>query len=151
MSENKTQATDSSVSEFVNSLDDKQQSEDSFKLIDMFRQITGNEPVMWGSAIIGFGSTSLTYASGRKVDWMKTGFSPRAGKLSLYIMFDAKKLTSHFPNLGKYSTGKGCIYIKKLSDVDENELRKLISAAVKAGFGQPDRKDGKEKIINQTD
>lgn len=101
---------------------------------------------MWGAAIIGFGSVSLTYASGRKVDWLQVGFSPRKGKISLYITFDAAKLTSQFPGLGNYTIGKGCIHIKQLADVDKNELRKLITTAYRKGYESPQRTDGKEQL-----
>jgi len=143
----KTTANDASVDDFINSLSDAQQREDSKKLLEIFGRITGQKPVMWGSAIIGFGSVSLTYASGREVDWLQIGFSPRAGKISLYVTFDAAKLTSHFPNLGKYKIGKGCIYLNKLDDVNLDELERLIKTAYEAGYEQPHRDDGKEQAV----
>jgi hypothetical protein len=98
---NKTVANNSSVDDFINNLDDSVQWDDSRKLLQIFSRVTGEKPVMWGTAIIGFGSVSLTYASGRQLDWMQVGFSPRKGKISLYVTFDAEKLTSQFPDLGK--------------------------------------------------
>lgn len=84
---------------------------------------------MWGGSVIGFGTQHLKYASGRELDWMRIGFSPRKGKLTIYATMDAERLTDQFPDLGTYSTGKGCIYITRLSDVDEAELAKLLRAA----------------------
>lgn len=144
---NKTTATDSDVNEFISSLDDPTQREDSKTLLELFGRITGEKPVTWGAAIIGFGSVHLKYASGRELDWMQIGFSPRKGKLSLYVTFDADKLTSQFPALGNYEIGKGCIYIKRLADVDMNELEKLVRTAWKAGYEQPTREDGKEQLV----
>lgn len=143
---NKTVATNASVNDFINNLPDATQQDDSKKLVDLFTRITGEKPVMWGTALVGFGLVSLTYASGRKVEWLRVGFSPRKGKLSLYVTFDALKLTSKFPNLGKYKLGKGCIYINKLADVDMGELEKLVRVAWDTGYEQPARKDGKEQL-----
>lgn len=146
MSSNKTVANDLSVEEFIGNLEDLAQQKDSKKLLEIFKQITKENPVMWGTSIIGFGSVSLTYASGRQVDWMKIGFSPRKRKISLYLTFDAAKLTSKFPDLGKYKISKGCIYINKLSDINLKVLEDLISSAHKTGYEQPKRDDGKEQI-----
>ena len=146
MSSNKTVANYLSVEEFIGNLEDLNQQKDSKKLLEIFKYITKENPVMWGTSIIGFGSVSLTYASGRQVDWMKVGFSPRKGKISLYLTFDAAKLTSKFPDLGKYKISKGCIYINKLSDINLKVLEDLISSAYKTGYEQPKREDGKEQI-----
>lgn len=145
---NKTVSTNDSVDAFIASLDDSQQIRDSEALLGLFRDVTGEQPVMWGSSIIGFGSVHLTYASGRKVDWLKAGFSPRKGKLSLYVTFDAATLTAQFPKLGTYKIAKGCIYIRRLGDVDLNELRRLIDYAVKQGHQQPGRDNGKEQVVS---
>lgn len=144
---NKTVANDLSVSGFIDSLDDPLQRDDSKKLLQLFGRVTGEKPVMWGTAIIGFGSVGLTYASGRQLDWLQVGFSPRKGKISLYVTFSAGKLTSQFQNLGKYKTGKGCIYITRLADVDLGELEKLIKKAWQTGYEQPKRSDGKEQTV----
>jgi hypothetical protein len=90
--------------------------EDSKILLHLFQEITVEEPILWGDAIIGYGFERLTYSSGRVVDWFRVGFSPRKGKISLYVTFDAENLTSKYPNLGKYKTGKGCIYKKLEGD-----------------------------------
>jgi len=146
--DNKTVANDSNVNDFLERLDDPIQQDDSRKLLQIFSRVTGEKPVMWGTAIIGFGSVSLTYASGRQLDWLQAGFSPRKGKISLYVTFDAQKRTSQFPDLGKYKIGKGCIYITRLADVDAGELEKLIKAAWKIGYEQPKRSDGKEQAVS---
>lgn len=127
---NKTAANDSSVDGFIDSLNDPAQQNDSKKLLEIFKRVSNEEPVMWGAAIIGFGSANLTYASGRQLDWLRIGFSPRKGKLSLYVTYDAAKLTSQFPALGKYKIGKGCIYINKLSDVNGAQLEQLVETAL---------------------
>lgn len=147
MSENKMTPTSNSTDELLSSLNDSRQVEDSKRLIELFQEITNEKPVMWGMSIIGFGQARLTYASGREVDWPKVGFSPRKGKISLYVTFDAASLTSHFPNLGKYKIGKGCIYINKLADVNEYKLKQLIRVGYEAGFQSSNRSDGKEQIV----
>src|SRR5690554_6446039 len=103
---NKTVANSASVDAFIQRLDDPAQQDDSNELLRLFHRVTGEKAVMWGTAIIGFGAAKLTYASGREVDWLKVGFSPRKGKTSLYVTIDAEALTNQFPNLGKYSIGK---------------------------------------------
>ncbi len=149
MSENKTVANDKSVEDFIASLGDAQQAEDSRLLVEVFQRVTGEKPMMWGGSIIGFGKASLTYASGRQVDWLQVGFSPRKGKISLYVTFDAADLTSQFPELGKYKIAKGCIYITKLADVNMTELEKLIRTAYEAGYQSPGRDDGKEQVVSK--
>lgn len=146
-SNNKSVANDSSVNDFIASLGDKQQIKDSQVLLDMFGRITGKPPVMWGSSMIGYGKLRLTYASGREIEWFNVGFSPRKGKLSLYVTFDADALTRRFPHLGTYTIGKGCIYIKKLEDVALTELEKLIAVAHNASWQDPTRSDGKEQTL----
>ena len=97
----------------------------------MMREITGERPKMWGSSIVGFGSYHFKYASGREGDWPVTGFSPRKQALTLYIMTGFEKHGALMKKLGKYKTGKSCLYIKKLEDVDQVTLRKLIVRAAK--------------------
>lgn len=145
---NKTIANQASVDEFIDGLNDNAQRDDSRKLLDIYQRVSGEHPVMWGTALIGFGAISLTYASGRQVDWFQIGFSPRKGKISLYVTFDAAKLTQQFPELGKYKIGKGCIYVSKLSDVDLGVLEKLLESAWQTGYEQPDRNDGKEQAVD---
>ena len=126
---NKTIPTKQSVSDFICTIVDAEQKSDTTKLIKIFEESTKENPVMWGPSIIGFGQVRLKYASGRELDWLKVGFSPRKGKISLYLTFDAQTLTKDHADLGKFKTGKGCIYINKLSDVDENKLASLIKIA----------------------
>lgn len=145
---NKTVANNMDVNELIDTLQDPTQRNDSKKLVQIFSDVTGEKPVMWGDAIIGFGTIHLQYASGRQLDWLQVGFSPRKGKISLYVTFDAQKLTSQFPSLGKYSIGKGCIYIRKLADVNLDELETLIEKAWQTGYEQPTRSDGKEQTAS---
>ena len=128
MSENKTIPNDNSVEKFLSDLDE-QQLNDSQVLIDMMQKISGKSPVMWGPSIIGFDKIRYKYASGREGDWMRLGFSPRKGKMSLYITGNAEKYKKQLDLVGKHDIGRGCIYIKKLADVDVDKLRDLIKTA----------------------
>jgi hypothetical protein len=128
----KTKETNASVEGFLNGLADEQQRADARKIIRMMTNLTGDDPKMWGAAIIGFGNRVYTSpATGREVDWMKIGFSPRKGNLSLYVLNGAPKQAALLEKLGKHKTGKGCLYVKKLADVDEKILEKVIAAACK--------------------
>ena len=128
-SELKTKQTEASVGEFLEKLSDPQQAKDSRSIITMMEQLSGDKAKMWGPAIIGFGHTVLRYDSGRELDWMKIGFSPRNGSLTLYGVLSGNE--SHLEKLGKYKTGKGCLYVKRLTDIDTNILEKMIKAALK--------------------
>lgn len=124
--ENKTAATDKDVLAFINEyVDDEQKAQDSLTLIDMMRNITGHEPKMWGPTMIGFGDWHYVSPSGREGDWFSMGFSPRKAAISLYITMDAAAHPELMKKLGKHTTGKGCIYVKRLSDVDMNVLEEL--------------------------
>jgi hypothetical protein len=128
----KTKETDASVDDFLSALSDEQQREDARKIIEIMQRTTGDNPKMWGAAIIGFGNRVYkSPATGREVDWMKIGFSPRKGNLSLYVLNGAPKQVELLEKLGKHKTGKGCLYVKKLADVDEKVLEKVIAAACK--------------------
>ena len=128
----KTKETDASVEDFLNGLADEQQRLDARKVIGMMKNVTGDKPKMWGAAIIGFGNRVYTSpATGREVDWMKIGFSPRKGSLSVYVLNGAPKQAQLLEKLGKHKTGKGCLYVKKLADIDEKVLEKVIAAACK--------------------
>ena len=133
MSENKTVPTEVDVEAFLADVDDTHQAEESRELIEIMRGVSGHEPVMWGSAIIGFGSHHYKYASGREGDEPMIAFSPRKGKFALYVTYDTSSLVEQFPNLGTYTTSKSCIYIKRLDDVDREELKRLIEVAYKLG------------------
>lgn len=126
----KTQPTENDVEEFLNAIDDRQKREDSFKILGIMKSITGEEPKMWGSSIIGFGQYHYQYESGREGDWFLTGFSPRKQNLSLYIMAGFENYDDLMSRLGKYKTGKSCLYIKRLEQVDLDILKKLIKESV---------------------
>lgn len=126
---NKTLPTDADVLDFLATLSDREQRADSEILIGMMQEISGKPPVMWGPSIIGFGSSHYKYASGREGDVPELGFSPRKGKLALYITDDATKYPHIRDRLGKHKTSKACIYITRLSDVNADALKDLIYAA----------------------
>ncbi|MCB0401850.1 MAG: DUF1801 domain-containing protein [Flavobacteriales bacterium] len=127
MSENKTQKTAASVEVFIKQVDHEGKRNDAFKILEMMKTITKEAPRMWGPSIIGFGDVHYKYASGREGDWFKVGFSPRKANISLYLMgCDISKADHILARLGKYKTGKGCLYINKLADVDVDVLKELI-------------------------
>lgn len=129
MSEPKTRPNLVTVDSFIDKLDDERQFEVN-TLIDIMEDVTGKPPVMWGSNIVGFDTVRLKYASGKELDWPPIAFSPRKGKLVLYLTEEADKYTDLLDALGgKYKTSKACIYLRKLSDVDTDKLRDLIEAA----------------------
>ncbi len=130
MSELKTKPNKGSVSQFINGIEDAQKKADCKKLLKLMKELTGATPKMWGDSIVGFGNYTFTYASGRSGEWFLSGFSPRKQNLTLYIMSGFDKLSPELKKLGKHSTGKGCLYFKKLADVDEQVLRTLISKSV---------------------
>ena len=131
MAENKTRATMASVTEFINSIEDRQKRADARKVAAMMRRVTGKRAKMWGSSIVGYGTYHYKYESGREGDCMITGFSPRRQALTVYILAGFRRFDTLMGKLGKYKTGKSCLYIKRLSDVDEKVLEKLIDRSVK--------------------
>lgn len=131
MAENKTKATKASVTEFIKSIENKQMRADVRKVAAMMRKATGKRAKMWGPSIVGYGTYHYKYASGREGDFMITGFSPRKNALSVYIICGFKPFDGLMSKLGKYKTGKSCLYIKRLSDVDEKVLERLIVGSVK--------------------
>ena len=133
----KTRPNDASVEGFLNGVADEQQRIDSFRVLEMMKRVTGEEPKMWGDAIIGFGSQALKYATGRELDWPLTGFSPRKGNLTLYLSMDGfAKYAEHLAKLGKHKTSKACLYVKRLSDIDEAVLADLVKDSVKRAKGK---------------
>ena len=124
----KTRKNEASVVEFLNTVADEQKRTDCFELLEMMQQITGEEPKMWGASIVGFGSYHYKGKSGREGDWMLTGFSPRKQALTLYMMAGLDVNPALLEKLGKYTTGVGCLYIKKLTDVDKKVLAELVRA-----------------------
>ena len=127
----KTEKTKSSVKDFLNTVKDDQKRSDSFEISRMMESATGDTPKMWGSAIIGYGDVHLKYDSGRELDWFKLGFSPRKQNLTLYVLNGSDEQNALLKKLGKHSTGKGCLYINKLSDVDTLVLKKIIEHTAK--------------------
>ncbi len=126
----KTQKTNASVIDFLNAVSDEKKRDDSFKILQLMKEITGEEPSMWGPSIIGFGSYHYKYASGRENDWFLTGFSPRKQNLTIYFMSDFPKKSELLLKLGKFKTGKSCLYISRLEDVKMSILRQLIQESV---------------------
>ena len=131
MAEMKTKVNDASVDEFLSQVENEQKRKDSFELVKIMKQVTNKEPKMWGPAIIGFGSTHYKYASGREGDMPMIGFSPRKQSLTLYIGVGDSSDSPLLKKLGKYSTSKVCLYIKKLADVDMNIFQELIADSFK--------------------
>jgi hypothetical protein len=123
---NKTQPTDASVAAFVAGIPDQRQRADSERLIALMSEVTGEPATMWGPSIIGFGSYHYRYASGREGDAPLVGFSPRKTALTLYASADEEVRADLLARLGPHKVGKGCVYLKRLSDVDEQALADLI-------------------------
>lgn len=126
MAEMKTKQTEASVEDFLNLIEDNQKREDCFEIVKMMKQVTKKEPKMWGPSIIGFGSYHYKYESGREGDSLQIGFSPRKQNITLYILLGVNHENPLLQKLGKHSTGKGCLYIKRLADVDKKVLQELI-------------------------
>ena len=126
MAELKTQKNDDSVDDFIAAIADDRKREDTETLLGMMERVTGEKPHMWGPSIIGFGDQHYQYESGREGDWFKIGFSPRKQNLTLYVSDYIPADDPLFAKLGKFTTGKACIYIKRLEDVDTGVLEKLV-------------------------
>lgn len=131
MAELNTKKNDASVEKFLASVSDKQKREDSFIILEMLKKASKSEPKMWGPAIIGFKDRKLKYPSGRELDWFTIGFSPRKQNIALYLPGGHEGVADILENLGKYKTGKGCLYINKLSEVDTKILQKAFTESVK--------------------
>jgi hypothetical protein len=130
MAQLKTQPTDKSVTDFLDGVEDDNKREDSFVILELMKEVTGSEPIMWGDSIIGFGTYHYKYASGRAADWFLTGFSPRVQNLTLYIMSGFDEYDDLLGKLGKHSTGKSCLYVKRLENIDLDVLRELVEKSV---------------------
>ncbi|MDH3589181.1 MAG: DUF1801 domain-containing protein [Gammaproteobacteria bacterium] len=127
----KTKKNALSVSKFLNAIADDQRRKDCKAVTKLMRDITGEEPKMWGAAMVGFGSYHYKYASGREGDYFVSGFSPRKQALTIYIMSGFRSHASLLKKLGKHKTAKSCLYIKKLEDIDMRVLEQLITRSVK--------------------
>lgn len=129
-SELKTKKNETSVEEFLNKVADENTRADCKKLVELMQKATQAEPKMWGDAIVGFGERHLKYASGREIDWMEIGFSPRKANLTLYLNIGEGWDEQLVSALGKHKLGSGCLYVKRLSDVNEEVLEQLIEKSV---------------------
>lgn len=130
MTDLKTQATNASAEVFLNSIEHAQRKADGLKLLQLFREETGEEPVMWGPSIIGFGKMTYRNSSGKEMEWFPVGFSPRKQSLSIYIMLSNEDLEPFLSKLGKHKKAKGCLYINKLADIDEKIFRQMIRTSI---------------------
>ncbi len=131
MSEPKTRETSADAGDFLNSIEDERARADCWRIAELMSAATAAEPVMWGSSIVGFGRQSLRYASGRDADWPIVGFAPRKSAITLYLSDGEERDERLLARLGKHKTGKGCLYVKRLADVDENVLIELIEESVR--------------------
>ena len=130
MAELKTKLNDKSVEDFLNTVEDEQKRKDSFELLKMMGEISGEPAKMWGKDIVGFGTYHYVYATRREGDWMLSGFSPRKASITLYLMAGFDQMGDELASLGKHKVGKGCLYVKSLSDIDEKVLRKMIKKSI---------------------
>ena len=125
----KTQRNDGDVEAFLSTVADLQRQADAREVCALMEEVTGESPQMWGKSIVGFGTMHYKYATGREGDWFRVGFSPRKQALTLYLMDGAEARPDLLANLGKYTTGKSCLYIKRLDEVDQAVLREIISSS----------------------
>lgn len=130
MSDLKTRPTGASVEAFIDAVEHPRRREDARTLLELMHRVTGEEPVMWGPSIVGYGSYHYRYASGQEADWPVVGFSPRKQNLSIYIMTGFEASDALLSRLGKHKTGKSCLYVNKLADVDLEVLETLVRASV---------------------
>lgn len=131
MAKNKTTETETRVSDFINTfVEDDTKRNDAFELAKIMQQVTGFEPKIWGPSIIGFGSYHYKYASGHEGDAPLAGFSPRKAAISLYVYLSEENREELLSKLGKHKAAKGCIYVKKLSDIDVEVLKKMVLVSV---------------------
>jgi len=131
MTEPKTKPTDQSVDEFLKKVESPNKREDSYEILKLMKEVTQEEPRMWGDTIVGFGSYHYKYESGREGDSMLTGFSPRKQRFSIYIMPGFENYEELLKKLGEFKTGKVCLYVNKLKDIDKDVLKELVSESVK--------------------
>jgi len=131
MAELKTQRNKASVKAFLDKNTDEATRSDCEALIKLMKSVTKAEPEMWGTSIVGFGSYHYKYASGQEGDWPVSAFSPRKQNLTIYIMGGVERFPELMAKLGKYKTGKSCLYVKRLADIDAKVLKELVTASVK--------------------
>ena len=135
MAELKTRPGDASLESFVASIADESRRQDSRALLELMSEVTGESPRMWGENIVGFGSYHYRYESGREGDWFLAGFSPRKQNLTVYLMSGFDGYGQLLARLGKHKTGKACLYLKRLDDVDRDVLRELVRRSVEKPMG----------------
>lgn len=126
MAENKTQPTEASVEDFLDAVEPEPRRDDAKAVCTMMERLSGHPPKLWGPSIVGFGSYHYKYASGREGDFLLTGFSPRKSALTLYIMDGYQDRSEILSRLGKHKTGKSCLYVNRLADIDLQVLEELI-------------------------
>ena len=132
MADMKTIPTKASVDTFLKGIKDEMKRADCYQVLGIMKKATKSEPRMWGTSIVGFGDLHYKYESGREGDWFIAGFSPRKQNLTLYMMGGFQQFPDLMEKLGRHATGKGCLYINKLEDVDKKVLKDLITRSVKA-------------------
>ena len=130
MADLKTKPNDQSVPDFINQVTPDKKKEDARVLSKLLQEITGEKPVMWGDSLIGYGNYRYKYESGREIDWFLAGFSPRKQNLTVYIMGGFKGHEELLERLGKYKKSVGCLYFKKLEDIDISTLKEMIARSV---------------------
>ncbi len=136
MAELKTRPNDGDVQAFLDSVPDEGRRADAKVVCALMEEVTGEPPVMWGDSLVGFGTQHMLYATGREIDWPVIGFSPRKANLTLYLMEGYETYGDELARLGKHSTGKSCLYIKRLSDVDQGVLREMVESSVRVNTGK---------------
>lgn len=130
MSTLKTRQNDADVEEFLAAVENDRRREDSFTVLELMKRATGEVPRMWGTSIVGFGSYHYRYASGREGDWPRVGFSPRKQSLTIYVMPGFSTYDDLLSRLGKHRTGKSCLYVNKLADIDMDVLEQLVRSSL---------------------
>ncbi|MEO7904338.1 MAG: DUF1801 domain-containing protein [Candidatus Saccharimonadales bacterium] len=136
--DNKTQPTDVTIDTFLQSVANSERQADARVLCQLYNGITGNPPVMWGSSIIGFDTCHYKYPSGREGDMGAAGFSPRAANMTIYLVDGVSRYTDQLKDLGPHTTGKACLYIKRLSDINIDVLKTIIAASYQYAVAHKD-------------
>lgn len=140
MSDLKTKPNKQIVKQFLDKVTDKGKREDCYTVLKLMKQITKEEPKMWGNSIVGFGSYHYKYESGREGDWFVTGFSPRKQNLTIYIMVGFERYADLLKKLGKHKNSKSCLYINRLEDINQSVLIELITKSVEKLSNKADKK-----------
>ncbi|HEX2252629.1 MAG TPA: DUF1801 domain-containing protein [Thermoanaerobaculia bacterium] len=130
MSDLATRPTDDSVETYLDQVADPERRADCRAVLELMREVTGEEPKLWGGSMVGFGTYHYRYDSGREGDWFLTGFAPRKQNLTLYVMAGFDRYDELMARLGKHKTGKSCLYVKRLADLDPDVLRELVASSV---------------------